>query len=232
MANALKLKTLDLAKTASSSDVIFDALRDAIIRGQLAEGEVLRQDTIAQMFNVSRIPVREALKRLEAQGLVTSTRYKGVVVTPLSIADIEEIFEFRALVEPRMIEMSVPNMSSQTLAAAQGYCDAFAAETHPERWGDLNRLFHSSLYQDANRPYYLSIIDKTNDRIDRFVRAQLELTHGMARARREHQGIMDACLARDAETASRLTREHIVNAGRTLVGFLREAGKGERRAGG
>lgn len=230
MAGEPKFKAFDLGKTASSSDVIFDALRDAIIRGQFAEGEVLRQDSIAQMFNVSRIPVREALKRLEAQGLVTSTRYKGVVVTPLSIADIEEIFEFRALVEPKMIELSVPHMTEQTLTAAQGYCDAFAAETHAERWGDLNRMFHSSLYQDAHRPYYLSIIDKTNDKIDRFVRAQLELTRGMARAKHEHQAIMDACRARDARTAAELTREHIVNAGRTLVAFLRQAGKVEQEA--
>ena len=66
--NGLKVEAFDIGKRGSSSDVVFDALRDAIIRGQLAEGEILRQDTIAQMFNVSRIPVREALQRLEAQG--------------------------------------------------------------------------------------------------------------------------------------------------------------------
>lgn len=80
MATALKLKAFDLGKQASAGDVIYDALRDAIIRGEIEEGEPLRQDTIAQMFNVSRIPVREAMQRLEAQGLVLSERYKGVVV--------------------------------------------------------------------------------------------------------------------------------------------------------
>ena len=102
--NGLKVEAFDIGKRGSSSDVVFDALRDAIIRGQLAEGEILRQDTIAQMFNVSRIPVREALQRLEAQGLVTSTRYKGVVVTPMSIAEIEEVFEFRALLDEHRLD--------------------------------------------------------------------------------------------------------------------------------
>ncbi|HEY4203050.1 MAG TPA: GntR family transcriptional regulator [Devosiaceae bacterium] len=225
MPTGLKLRASDLGKTASSSDVIYDALRDAIIRGQVAEGDVLRQDSIAQMFNVSRIPVREALKRLEAHGLVTSTRYKGVVVTPMSIAEISEIFEFRSLIEPRVLEIAVPQMTEASLQLAQGYCDAFAAETSPERWGDLNRQFHSALYRDARRPYYLSVIDATNDRIDRYVRAQLELTHGMARARRDHQAIMDACLAGDAATAAAQTREHIVNAGKSLVAFLEGAGR-------
>jgi len=223
--NGLKVEAFDIGKRGSSSDVVFDALRDAIIRGQLAEGEILRQDTLAQMFNISRIPVREALQRLEAQGLVTSTRYKGVVVTPMSIAEIEEVFEFRALLEPRVIAFAVPQMTEQSLAQARAYCEAFAAETHPTRWGDLNRQFHSALYADARRPYFMSVIDKTNDRIDRYVRAQLELTHGMERARRDHQAILDACAAGDAQAAADLTREHIVNAGRTLVAFLKAAGR-------
>jgi DNA-binding GntR family transcriptional regulator len=221
----LKVEAFDIGKRGSSSDVVFDALRDAIIRGQLAEGEILRQDTIAQMFNVSRIPVREALQRLEAQGLVTSTRYKGVVVTPMSIAEIEEVFEFRALLEPRVIAFAVPQMTAASLDQARAYCEAFSAETQPTRWGDLNRQFHSALYADARRPYFMSVIDKTNDRIDRYVRAQLELTHGMERARRDHQAILDACVAGDAQAAADLTREHIVNAGRTLVAFLKAAGR-------
>ena len=83
-----KISAVDLGKTASTADVIYNALRDAIIRGDMPEGETLRQDNIAQIFNVSRIPVREALKRLEAQGLATSVRYKGVVVASMSTSEI------------------------------------------------------------------------------------------------------------------------------------------------
>jgi DNA-binding GntR family transcriptional regulator len=81
----LNLKTTDLGAASSAADVIFDALREAIVEGTLKDGDLLRQDQIATMFNVSRIPVREALARLEEQGLITNQRYKGAVVSSLSL---------------------------------------------------------------------------------------------------------------------------------------------------
>jgi|TARA_A100001391_G_scaffold86805_1_gene57123 DNA-binding GntR family transcriptional regulator len=222
LATALKLKAFDLGKQASAGDVIYDALRDAIIRGEIEEGEPLRQDTIAQMFNVSRIPVREAMQRLEAQGLVLSERYKGVVVASLSHDQITEIFQFRALVEPTVIELAVPLMSEESLKAAQHYCDAFAAETDPLRWGDLNRDFHTALYKDSDKKFFLTMIDKTNDLVERYVRLVLYLTQGMRSAIEEHQAILDACKARKPELAAELTRQHIDQAGKALVGYLRD----------
>jgi DNA-binding GntR family transcriptional regulator len=218
----LKARALDLGRKASSADVIYDALRDAIIRGEIPEGEALRQDSIAQMFRVSRIPVREAMQRLEAQGLVVSERYKGVVVASLSHEQILEIFEFRAMVEPAVIEMAVPRMSEDALRQAQQFCDAFGAETDPVRWGDLNRQFHTRLYVDCDKPYYLSVVAKTNDLVERYVRLVLYLTQGMRGAVAEHQAILDACKARDAQRAAELTRNHIKGAAVTLVGYLRE----------
>ncbi|MEQ8446573.1 MAG: GntR family transcriptional regulator [Pelagibacterium sp.] len=218
----MKLKAFDLGKQASAGDVIYDALRDAIIRGEIEEGEPLRQDTIAQMFNVSRIPVREAMQRLEAQGLVLSERYKGVVVASLSHDQITEIFQFRALVEPTVIELAVPLMSEESLKAAQHYCDAFAAETDPLRWGDLNRDFHTALYKDSDKKFFLTMIDKTNDLVERYVRLVLYLTQGMRSAIEEHQAILDACKARKPELAAELTRQHIDQAGKALVGYLRD----------
>lgn len=221
MTSGLKLRASDLSKQASSADVIYDALRDAIIRGEVAEGEALRQDTIAQMFRVSRIPVREAMQRLEAQGLVVSERHKGAVVASLSVEQITEIFQFRALIEPIVIELAVPLMTEETLAEAQRHCDAFAAETDPLRWGDLNRAFHRALYKDSDKPYFLSVIDKTNDLVERYVRLVLYFVQGMRHAIDEHQAILDACKARDARTAGELTRKHIEIASEKLVAYLK-----------
>lgn len=217
----LNLKTVDLSQTASTSDVISDALRDAIIRGDIAEGQTLRQESIAKMFSVSRIPVREALKRLESQGLVSSVRHKGVVVASMSPVEISEIFEFRALIEARTIELAVPAMSDAALEQAADYCLKFSTETDPLKWGDLNRLFHLSLYESAARPYYLEIIRSSNDRVERYIRAQLELTEGMSQARIEHQAILDACLKGDATLAGQLTGNHIERAGAALIRFLK-----------
>lgn len=218
----MKLAAVDVRQAASAADIVYDALRKAIIEGDLAEGENLRQDQIAQMFNTSRIPVREALSRLEQHGLITTERYKGAVVAGLSIEEIDEIFEFRALVEAEVIRLAVPNLDKDTLGAAGRYCEEFGQETDSARWGEINRSFHYSLYTASRRPYYLQIVQTSLDRIDRYLRAQLTLTNGMTRANREHQAILAACLARDADLASRLTRDHVLNAGRSLVAFLKD----------
>lgn len=217
MNDKLRARASNLGAGSSSSDVIHDALRTAIIRGELGEGETLRQDAIAKLFNVSRIPVREALKRLEASGLVTSVRYKGVVVSRISVDEIREIFEFRATIEPKLIATAVPRMSAEAIAHAQALCDAFAGETDGVRWGDLNRQFHSALYVDAGLPYYFAAAEAANDRIERYIRAQLSLAHGRERAIREHQQIVDACRAGNAELAAELTRQHIVKAADSLT---------------
>ncbi|WDR06478.1 GntR family transcriptional regulator [Devosia rhodophyticola] len=220
MIDKLSLRASNLGASASSSDVIHDALRAAIIRGEIEEGQTLRQDAIAKMFNVSRIPVREALKRLEASGLVTSVRYKGVVVSPISVAEIEEIFEFRATIEPQLIAHSVPRMTTESLDHAQALCNSFAQEKEAGLWGDLNRQFHSSLYLNAQRPYYFAAAAAANDRVERYIRAQLSLTHGRDRAIEEHQMIVDACCKGDAQRAAALTRDHIMQASTSLTKFL------------
>ncbi|WP_170937002.1 MULTISPECIES: GntR family transcriptional regulator [Rhodomicrobium] len=225
----MKVRTTDIAQMASASDVIFDALREAINKGDLTEGQVLRQDQIAKMFNVSRIPVREALMRLEEQGLVSTQRYRGAVVTTLSTDEIREIFEFRAVLEPEVLRYSVERMSEEALANAKRFADAFATETDSSHWGELNRRFHYSLYEPAERPYYLQTIKAALDRVDRYLRAQLVLTDGMARAEREHQGILQACIDRDPERAAQLTRDHILGASASLIAFI-ERTRAEHKA--
>lgn len=222
MIDKLSARASNIGAGSSSSDVIHDALRTAIIRGEIEEGQTLRQDAIAKMFNVSRIPVREALKRLEASGLVTSVRYKGVVVSRISTDEIREIFDFRATVEPKLIAHAVPRMSAQSIAHAQQLCDLFAEETDGVRWGDLNRQFHSALYVDANLPYYFAAAEAANDRIERYIRAQLSLAHGRERAIREHQQLVDACRAGDAERAAELMRQHIIASSQSLTRAIDE----------
>lgn len=226
MSQPVKVHAVDIGKTASAADIIFDALRRAIVEGRLEEGEALRQDQIARLFNSSRIPVREALTRLEQHGLVTTQRYRGAVVSGLSIDEIREIFEFRALLESHVVALAVPRMTPATLAEARTCCVAFAEETDSSRWGALNRQFHYALYRDSGRRYHLRVIDAALDRVDRYLRAQITLTDGMERARREHEGILDACVASDAAKAAELIRAHILGASESLVAFLER-----RRAG-
>ena len=215
--DGVKSWAVDVSKTASASEIVFEALRKAIIEGGIPIGAPLRQDEIARQFNTSRIPVREAISRLEELGLVTSRRYKGAVVSGLSTDEAAQIFEFRALVEPEIIRDSVSKLSADLLTEARGHCEAFFASRDPMRWGALNRLFHATLYRASGLAYHRQTVERAMDRIDAFLRAQILLSDGMDRANHEHQAILDACIARDADAAARLTKEHIEGAKLSLL---------------
>ncbi|KAA0970774.1 GntR family transcriptional regulator [Aureimonas fodinaquatilis] len=217
----LNIKAKNIGTMASAADLIFEALRESIVDGDLQDGDLLRQDQLATMFNVSRIPVREALARLEEQGLVTNQRYKGAVVSSLSLAEIAETFEFRALLESEVIRHSVRNLRPESLREATLFHKQFAAEKNSANWATLNRRFHETLYQDAGRPYFLQVAGAALDKVGRYLRAQLVLTDGMARARAEHAEILQACKDADADLAARLTHDHIMGACTGLVEFLK-----------
>ncbi|MFS8114961.1 GntR family transcriptional regulator [Rhizobium jaguaris] len=210
----------NLGSAPTASDVILKFIRDSIIDGTLDEGEPIRQDDVARMFNVSKIPVREALKRLEAEGLVAFHKNRGAVVTSTSEPEIVQIFEVRAILESNAIRLSIPHMTEETFAEAQAYCDAFAEEADIGRWAELNWRFHSRLYEDGQRPYMLNMIRSVNDRIERYLRIQLTLSHGHRIADDEHRQILELCRKRDVEGASVLVYSHIMRACESLLKHL------------
>ncbi len=215
----MKLKPVNIAQTASASSIVFDALRKAIIEGDLSDGEALRQDEIAKLFNTSRIPVREAISRLEEQGLVKTVRYKGAVVSALSDNDLAEIFDFRAVIEPEIMRRAVPNLTDEDVAAARKFCDLFAQSSDTTQWGGFNRAFHAALYGPSNLPFHLEVAENAMDRVDRFLRHRMLTDNRKATSDTEHHAILVACENRDAERAAKLTRNHILG---TKVHLLRK----------
>ena len=216
-------QAVNLGSAPTASDVIMKFVRDSIMDGSLDEGEPIRQDDVARMFGVSKIPVREALKRLEAEGLVAFHRNRGAVVTSLSEPEIVQIFEVRSILEASAIRYSIPRMTKETFARAQAYCDAFATETDVSRWADLNWQFHSCLYEDAERPFLLNMIRSVNDRIERYLRVQLSLSHGQETADTEHRQILEFCRKRDIEAAEKMVTDHIMRACQSLMKHLPHA---------
>jgi len=200
-----------------------DAIRERILRGRYPEGQPLRQDAIGAELGVSRIPVREALRQLEAEGLVTFSPHRGAVVSTLSLKQIQELFELRAEIEGDLILRAIPHMTSEDHARADEILDAYEIALHSGQvpvWGALNRQFHATLYAPADRALTMSIVNRLHQHSDRYLRMQLALTHGETRARHEHRAIATAARKRDSAKASRLLREHILGAGRALVAFL------------
>ncbi|MHB2034632.1 MAG: GntR family transcriptional regulator [Gemmatimonadaceae bacterium] len=200
-----------------------DAIRDRILRGSYPAGEPLRQDALADQLGVSRIPVREALRLLEAEGLVTFNPHRGAVVSTLSLGEIEELFELRAFIETDLIRRAVPRISDARIDRAEEVLDTYEASLlggQVAGWGGLNWQFHSTLYAAAERPVTMGVVHRLHQHSDRYSRMQLALTHGEARANKEHREITAAMRRRDAKQSAALMRAHILGAGRALLEFL------------
>lgn len=213
----------------SLTSAVADKLRDQIIRGEIAEGTQLRQDAIATQYQVSRIPVREALRQLDAEGLIAIVPNRGAVVPALSPDDIEELFAIRSLLEPEVLKLSIPHLTRSDFDEAEAilkkYVNELNREDHVSGWGRLNWQFHSTLYSRANQPRFMAIIRNVNNSGERYTRLQLYLTHGIQRANEEHHKILELCRQRDVAAACKLLREHIEYAGQSLKQVVRERRK-------
>jgi DNA-binding GntR family transcriptional regulator len=208
----------------SLTSAVAERLRDQIIRGQILEGAQLRQDAIAKEFRVSRIPVREALRQLEAEGLISIVQHRGAVVRALSPDDVEELFTIRALLEPELLKLSIPHLTNKDFAQADKTLRTYVRELkradHVGAWGQLNWQFHSVLYSRANRPYFMSVLRNINNNGERYTRLQLFLTRGMDLANKEHRRLLELSRQRDVAAACELLRHHILDAGRSLKELL------------
>jgi DNA-binding GntR family transcriptional regulator len=204
---------------------VVDAIRERILGGGYPSGTQLRQEMLAAELGVSRIPVREALRQLEAEGLVTFAPHKGAVVSAFSVGEIDELFELRATLEADLVRRAVPRLTNEQLETAAQVLALFEAALSAGdvgAWGELNWRFHSTLYAPAARPVTLATVERLHRLAERYMRMQLALTHGESRAATEHRAILERCRTRDARGASSLLWAHIREAGRALVGFLRD----------
>lgn len=210
----------NLGVAPSASEVIAKFLRSAIISGEIAEFEPIRQDEIAKSFNVSKIPVREALKRLEAEGLVEFQRNRGAMVTRISEPELAQIFEVRVLLEVKITRYAIPNLTEQHFTRALAILDEFLGAEDVGRWAEMNWAFHACLYEAAERPFMFNMIRSIHDKIERYLRMQMVLSEGKAQADLEHRAILAACKARDVELASELIESHILGVCKTLFEHL------------
>jgi DNA-binding GntR family transcriptional regulator len=208
-------------KTIASMTV--EALRERILRGDYPESEPLRQDALADELGVSRIPVREALRQLEAEGLVTFSPHRGAVVSSLSLEEIDELFELRADIEGDLLHRAISKMTDDQLDGATAVLDEFQDALNAgeaSRWGPLNWHFHSALYAPANRKVTMGVLQKLHQHSDRYFRMQVLLAHGGVRANEEHRAIVGAIRAKDVAEACQLMRAHILGAGHSLLEWL------------
>jgi DNA-binding GntR family transcriptional regulator len=217
--------TMEIPRVSLTTEVAA-RLRDKIIRGEIHEGEQLRQDTVASWFGVSRIPVREALRQLQAEGLVNLVAHHGAVVAALSTDEIDELVELRCALEVAILKMAIPRMTEEHFQRAQDILDSYEKVLENEadlaRWGELNWEYHDSLYSAANRPRFMSIIRAANNNVDRYVRLYLFLSHDLERLKSDHRTLLALCRKRDTAKAAEFLESHIRWGGQQLLEVIRK----------
>jgi DNA-binding GntR family transcriptional regulator len=202
---------------------VAENLRHRILDGDFKAGFPLRQDTLATEFGVSRIPVREALMQLEAEGLVKIHPHRGAIVSELSTEEVQELFELRALLEPRLLKASVGHLTHTDYEKLNEILQEYSTElraNHIRRWGELNTEFHMLLYRHADQPRTLAIVANLLQECDRHTRLQLSLTDGMKRAETEHAELLRLCASGQITSACSLLKTHIEDVGKSLRVYI------------
>lgn len=192
------------------SDQTYEVMRRKILSGSIPPGTPVRQDIIATELGVSKIPLREALGRLEQDGLLSSYPNRGYVVRSMSMAEATEVFALRLKLEPGAVADGAGRASDADHAAAR---EALAAlEKDQDRDGadhvTQNRLFHLSMIKPAG-PVTCQLLTRLLILSERYVRMHLEPKGREDRAKREHRAILDAWLAGEAAQVEGLIRDHI-----------------------
>lgn len=212
-----------MAAPASAPVLVREQLREAIISGELASGAKLSQDELAARFGTSRIPVREALRQLEAEGLVTLYPNRGAVVATLSLADVLEIIEIRIALECRALQLAIPNMIEDDLDAAEEILKRYDTEPEPANWSEMNWRFHEALYSPCNLPRLLALIEANIGHMKRFMRVQISKTIGRDLPQQDHHNILNACREGDIEKAVKLLEKHLIGTQKALMAMGRRS---------
>lgn len=193
------------------SERIFDLIREQIVEGRLPEGEPVRQDSLAAELGVSKIPLREALARLEHDGLLTSEANRGWFVRPMSADQAEEIYSLRLAIEPAAVAYActVAGETGRQAAIAAFKALDVAVTGEPGEVAVRNRDYHVSLVRPGGRLLTTQLVERLEVLAERYVVAHLQPSGRDTRAHLEHRQLLDAWLARDAGLVQALLVRHI-----------------------
>ncbi|CAG9263462.1 GntR family transcriptional regulator [Burkholderia diffusa] len=205
------------ARPDSTADAVAASLREMIINGELHAGERLVERDLAERFGISRIPMREAIQRLEREGLLDIFRNRGAVVRMLSASDVQEIYNMRALLEGDAIYRSVKRLDDETLARAELVHRLLGESNVPRRQGELNREFHALLYSCCGNERQLKAIAELRSQVERYERLQTTLLADTPSFQVEHDAILQACRERNARGARAMTVAHLDSARRIVM---------------
>lgn len=207
--------TMDGLNTVSTQPIltreryVAEVLRDAILRGDLKPGEKLDQSGIAKRLSVSRTPVRNALLILSNEGLVEMAPHLGAVVSEISAEEVEEVYFLRGILEGVAARLGAERMTDGQIAILRVILDEMNASSDLDEWLRLNTRFHYFVYEQANMPRLLALIDSIHDITLPFSRRYIESEEHMQVARAGHERVLLACEMRDGTLAQEATQNHL-----------------------
>src|SRR3954447_27002168 len=187
-------------------------LADEIVRGALAPGAPLDETEIAKRFNVSRTPVREALRQLAASGLVEARAHRGAVVARPSLERLTEMFEAMAELEALCAGLAAERMPAMERARLEAIHDELRVLSHagnPERFHEVNERFHNAIYAGSQNDYIAEMTLATRVRVQPFRRAQFRNLGRLAKSQAEHERVVFAITRGDRSGATAAMRAHI-----------------------
>jgi DNA-binding GntR family transcriptional regulator len=189
---------------------VLDRLRRAILGGTLAPGTSLVLSELSAQLGVSRTPIREAIRDLAAEGLVDFDSYRSSIVHTPTLAEAQEVYELRILLEPVAVRRAVANIQQPELALARQLHESMLTTAELGGWVQLNRDFHATLMEPADSPRLLSMIAALRNAAAIQVAMSLRATVSqLGEANKDHGRIIDAYERRDADTAVALTEAHL-----------------------
>lgn len=218
-------KAPELTNRRVTSDYIAESLREAINSGALADGEVLNQVAIAERFGVSRVPVREAMRELQAEGLIEAESHRRAVVRAVSLERLCETFEVRALLEGFLIERALPNIDDACLAELRALEKKMSKTRDHTAWLKLNARFHVTLLEQADSVTAREMVDQLRTRGERYT-AMWSRGLGIDRvqeAGEEHREILVAIEQGDARAARREVETHVLHTRDRLLDLHRRS---------
>lgn len=196
---------------------VCSVLRKAILKGEFKPGERLVQTELAERIGVSRMPIREALRTLELEGLIKIEPHKGAVVRAISKEEIKETYELRSMLEPLALEKSIPNLTTNDLELLKNLQQEMILSTG-DTYIEKNKKFHRFLLSRCQSPKLLGLIDTISHGValdtPEIVPGQIE------KSDKEHKHILEAVIEGDGTKAAELLTKHIKRSGTALLKSL------------
>ena len=206
-------------KTVSLADQVFEKLENDIITGFYPRGEILTELKLVEQLGVSRTPIREALRRLEQERLITDTG-KGSMVLGITVEDLIDIMEIRQRIEGLAAYYATKNMTQEGLAELHQINelqDFYYAKNDIERLRQMDDRFHDTIYALCQRSVILDTLFPLHRKTMRYRRISMEESGRLANSMEEHRSIYNAIVSGQAELAEKLMTQHIENAKNNMI---------------